>query len=279
MNDYPSVALQKELEGTSGFSVIVGPDGRVSDCVITSSSGYSELDLATCTNVQRRARFEPALDASGRPTIGKYANRVRWQIPNFVPQIIFPRGPMMLGTGWTRLLATDFPPQAIAEKHQGRVKIELAISSAGVAEGCKVLKSTAYSDLDAESCKIALTHAKFDPALDLTGKPTAGRMQTELNWRIPSEGGRATVSAEFSKPFTLPIVFRPKAGGSTLSFIVAADGSLLECTGSTNMETQFFSPEALCKLKVKMEPYIDVNDQKVPRRVVIKTTVEIEDVK
>ena len=54
---------------------------------------------------------------------------------------------------------------------------------------------------------------------------------------------------------------------------------MAECKGQTTMETKFFAPEALCNTKVKMEAYTDAKDQKVARRVVIKTTVEIEDVK
>ncbi len=80
-NDYPARALQQEREGTTGFRVVVGPDGRVQSCSITSSSGHPDLDDATCKNVQRRARFDPALDGSGNPTTGNYASRVRWQIP------------------------------------------------------------------------------------------------------------------------------------------------------------------------------------------------------
>jgi protein TonB len=80
-NDYPSRALQQEREGTTGFRVTVGANGRVADCQITSSSGHPDLDQATCTNVTRRARFDPALDGSGNPTTGSYSNRVRWQIP------------------------------------------------------------------------------------------------------------------------------------------------------------------------------------------------------
>lgn len=278
MNDYPSVALQKELEGTSGFSVTVGPDGRVSDCVITSSSGSSELDIATCTNVQRRARFEPALDASGTPTTGKYANRIRWQIPRFVPEISFPRGPVMLGTAWARILPSDFPQKALAEKRQGRVKFELVISPTGVVEGCKVLESSTHADLDAESCKIATNKAKFGPALDVAGQATAGRVQTGLNWRIPMEGGGPNIPVIPIQP-TLPKELRPKAGAATLSFIVAADGSLTECQGQTTMDTRPFAPETICNAKMKMEPYTDANDKKVARRVVIKTIVELEDVK
>lgn len=80
-NDYPSRALQQEREGTTGFKVTIGPNGRVLDCQITSSSGHPDLDQATCSNVSRRARFEPALDSNGNPTTGTYSNRVRWQIP------------------------------------------------------------------------------------------------------------------------------------------------------------------------------------------------------
>jgi periplasmic protein TonB len=79
-NDYPSRALQQEREGTTGFRVTVGADGRVIDCTITSSSGHPDLDAATCTNVKRRARFTPA-QQNGQPVQGSYSNRVRWQIP------------------------------------------------------------------------------------------------------------------------------------------------------------------------------------------------------
>ena len=79
-NDYPSRALREEREGTTGFRVSVGPDGRVTDCQITSSSGHADLDQATCDNVRRRARFTPAVE-NGQPTSGSYSNRVRWVIP------------------------------------------------------------------------------------------------------------------------------------------------------------------------------------------------------
>lgn len=80
-SDYPSRALNQQREGTTGFRVTVGPDGRVSDCQVTSSSGHADLDAATCSNVKRRAKFEPATDSSGNPTTGSYSNRVTWRIP------------------------------------------------------------------------------------------------------------------------------------------------------------------------------------------------------
>ena len=81
-NDYPSRALREEREGTTSFRVTVGADGRVSDCQITGSSGHSDLDDATCKNIQRRARFRPALDHNGEPKAASWSSRVRWQIPD-----------------------------------------------------------------------------------------------------------------------------------------------------------------------------------------------------
>ena len=43
-NDYPTRALREEREGTTSFRVTVGPDGRVTSCDITGSSGSDDLD-------------------------------------------------------------------------------------------------------------------------------------------------------------------------------------------------------------------------------------------
>jgi len=80
-NDYPSRALREEREGTTGFRVTVGPDGRVTDCQVTSSSGSPDLDSTACDKIRQRARFNPATDGEGQPTTGTYSNRVRWVIP------------------------------------------------------------------------------------------------------------------------------------------------------------------------------------------------------
>jgi TonB family protein len=80
-SDYPSRALREEREGTTAYVLSVAPDGKVMDCQITTSSGHADIDAATCDSVRKRARFNPAKDASGKPTLGRYANRVRWVIP------------------------------------------------------------------------------------------------------------------------------------------------------------------------------------------------------
>ena len=80
-NDYPSRALREEREGSTGFRVTVGTDGKVADCTVTRSSGSPDLDQATCDNIRRRARFTPATDGEGNPTTGAYSSTIRWVIP------------------------------------------------------------------------------------------------------------------------------------------------------------------------------------------------------
>jgi protein TonB len=79
-DDYPPSALRANEEGTTGFRLTVGPDGRVTACTVTSSSGSSALDSTTCRLMRSRARFTPARDSSGQPTTDSASGRIRWQI-------------------------------------------------------------------------------------------------------------------------------------------------------------------------------------------------------
>lgn len=79
--DYRSSWINREMVGTARFRLGVTADGKVQDCTITSSSGYSELDKATCDLVTRRARFDAAKDEAGARTSGSYTGSVRWELP------------------------------------------------------------------------------------------------------------------------------------------------------------------------------------------------------
>ena len=79
--DYPSSAVRNEEQGTTRFRLAVGPDGRVKDCSVTSSSGSSALDSTTCKLMRQRAKFTPAMDSNGRPTGDTVASAIRWVLP------------------------------------------------------------------------------------------------------------------------------------------------------------------------------------------------------
>ena len=80
--DYRSSWINRELTGTTGFTLKIGTSGRVESCLVTRSSGHDVLDAATCDLVTRRARFDPARDDAGNKTSGTFTNSVRWQLPD-----------------------------------------------------------------------------------------------------------------------------------------------------------------------------------------------------
>ena len=79
-DDYPASALRAEEEGVTGFRLSVGTNGRVTGCQVTSSSGSSALDSATCRLLTARARFTPARDSNGNPTTDSVSARIVWRI-------------------------------------------------------------------------------------------------------------------------------------------------------------------------------------------------------
>ena len=80
-DDYPAEALEKDEQGTVGFRLEVGANGRVTSCTITQSSGSASLDSTTCRLMQTRARFTPARDRNGRPTADRISSRIVWRLP------------------------------------------------------------------------------------------------------------------------------------------------------------------------------------------------------
>jgi TonB family protein len=187
-NDYPSQALRSETEGLTGFQLTIGTDGKVSNCHVTQSSGDATLDLATCTIVTRRARFQPALDDAGKPTIGTYRNRVRWQIP-VDPSYTFQienliTSPQLLGSHNIDLVS-QYPASARALRQGGVVIIAVDVSDIGRVRACTVTHSSGFVALDVQSCMIAKRWSNYTPAYNDAGMPIRGRAKHQFIWIAP----------------------------------------------------------------------------------------------
>lgn len=79
-DNYPARAIREEASGTVGVRVTVGPNGRVSECSVSASSGNSSLDTAACDGMRRFARFTPALNAAGDAVSAPYSTRIVYQL-------------------------------------------------------------------------------------------------------------------------------------------------------------------------------------------------------
>ncbi len=122
--DYPALALRNREEGSVGFRLIVGPNGRVTDCSIVRSSQSVSLDGATCRLLTARARFEPARDSSGNTIADSVVGRIVWRIVNdfdrpWAPALFVEEmrssaaGTVSCWQGWDRdaLIAEACPPE------------------------------------------------------------------------------------------------------------------------------------------------------------------------
>lgn len=78
--DYPRAAARAGAQGTVGLRFTVGVNGRVTDCRVTQSSGNADLDATTCRLIQKRFRYTPSRDASGRPYADEVTGEQVWEL-------------------------------------------------------------------------------------------------------------------------------------------------------------------------------------------------------
>lgn len=80
-DDYPEDALAANQSGITRFLLMIGRDGAVMDCVIAESSGIASLDAMGCQVIRERAKFKPATDVNGKPTVDTWVTPpIRWAI-------------------------------------------------------------------------------------------------------------------------------------------------------------------------------------------------------
>ncbi|HEX8414080.1 MAG TPA: energy transducer TonB [Sphingomicrobium sp.] len=75
--DYP-----KQLYGHSGIVVLrllVGVEGKVERCAVSKAGGDKAFEALTCELATARAKFRPALDASGKPITSIWMQRIHWR--------------------------------------------------------------------------------------------------------------------------------------------------------------------------------------------------------
>lgn len=81
--DYPSGSRSRGEEGISAFELTL-KNGRPASCKIISSSGFEELDEATCRLATERAVFDMSTLPKGNWST--YSNRVRWILSASAPR-------------------------------------------------------------------------------------------------------------------------------------------------------------------------------------------------
>lgn len=278
-SDYPSLALREEREGITAFKADVSVDGRVTKCAITSSSGHADLDKVTCDNVMARAQFYPAQDKNGTATTGSYSNRVRWQIPE-VPSTALsmasdslPRAPRPSDRSQLTIAKEKYPAAALAAGQQGRTTFMLDVDETGKVIRCAITDSSKFYELDEQACAIA-REWRFEPALDINGKASAGKSAHILYWRLPKRAPSVSFNSERvrANPFAKP-------GSASLTLEFDASGKLTSCKAED--EGALFGQIAACPGRGNgdVAPFLDSEGKSQAKRIKFRMSVEHEDLK
>lgn len=287
VDDYPAAARRARIEGRVGYSLVVGPDGRVSHCTVTASSGSRELDAATCRILRSRPRYTPARNAAGEPVSGPDSGVITWRLPaegrtggSLAAPVPAPP-PASRAAPPQRARANlnsyfsvdDYPASALRARHQGTTGFALTIGEDGRVSDCRVTVSSGSAPLDEATCRILRSRARYLPARTADGLPTTGRDSGRVTYRLPDDDGteRAGLAMSYvpARPLTPdadlvraadvpPGAAPPTAeeGISALRVAVGLQGQVIGC----DIETSSGSPAldaAACRLfsaRARFEP-------------------------
>jgi TonB family protein len=78
--DYPPESLKSGQQGRAELSFDITSNGRIANCVVTSGTGFPDLDRTTCRLFEARARLKPPRDENGHPSATKGKAAYLWAL-------------------------------------------------------------------------------------------------------------------------------------------------------------------------------------------------------
>jgi TonB family protein len=195
IDDYPAAALRGEEQGTTGFRLSIGANGRVTDCAVTQTSGSAALDAATCRILRSRARYIPARDYAGNPAIGSDSGRVTWRLPQDDPHeragIPIPATMASLRAPFqSYVTAGDYPAAALRDRERGAARVHVVVDMIGRVIACDIDDSSGSAALDDAACRVVRARARYVPARNAAGGFVCDVDWGEISWRPPPPARR-----------------------------------------------------------------------------------------
>jgi len=79
----------------------------------------------------------------------------------------------------------NYPSEALRNREQGVVEVQLDISEKGRIENCQVVTSSGSRSLDEASCKMVARGPAYLPAKDELGKKIRAVVRRRIAWTLP----------------------------------------------------------------------------------------------
>lgn len=192
--------MRAEEEGRVYVILSVGLSGRAGGCFVRESSGSERLDMWTCRTLMRRARYFPATDGAGQPTLGEYPHIVNWRLPDPEPVLdkagtmvqppsrpVPASGPVQpKPTALTDLsVTTHSAPAALTSgERYGTQMVRLTVGIDGRAQHCAPV-GYVYPDFAQSACADYSALARFNPAIGADNQPVVSSIYAALVLRLP----------------------------------------------------------------------------------------------
>jgi len=81
--------------------------------------------------------------------------------------------------------ADDYPADAQQNGDEGTAQARLTVDTSGHVSACAIIRSSGHPSLDAATCRILQTRARFRPARDEYGRPVPDTVVTPpVTWRL-----------------------------------------------------------------------------------------------
>jgi TonB family protein len=90
-----------------------------------------------------------------------------------------------VSTNMFGLTSGDYPSAALRHAAEGRVIVRIAVSAEGRATECAPVATSGNAPIDATTCRVVLSRARFRPGLDAAGRPVATLIIWPVVWRLP----------------------------------------------------------------------------------------------
>jgi periplasmic protein TonB len=150
----------------------------------------------------------------------------------------------------------DYPAAALRNEEQGLVMTILTIGVDGRVSDCRITFSSQSPALDAATCRLFRSRARYRPARDANGDPIAGQAREQVRWVLPAEPVAFTPSA------ALVVVRQAHGRVGTCRPARASDGSRLATeTCNTFAPVGPAAPEAVARgrprFAISMEVEVD----------------------
>lgn len=128
IDDYPDREMRADIRGAAVVRTLVDSTGRPVTCTVEQELGQGRFGTATCKATLKRAKFQPARDATGAPVAGVFRSIHNFVLPGDI-----------LKDGFPKLLEPDLSlPVAAAPGNREPIVVQVVtvVNATGDVESC-----------------------------------------------------------------------------------------------------------------------------------------------